>query len=125
VRIAILALLLAPCALAADTTASWYGEELRGHPTATGEPFDPDGFTVASWDYPLGTWLLLEAPATGIYCWVRVNDRGPARRLHAQGRTLDLSREAFRYLSGGFLDDGGMALGLIRVRIAATALADW
>ena len=64
--------------------ASYYGYELAGSPTASGEPFDPYGYTAASLTYPLGTYLSV--------CYrecitVRVNDRGP----YAAGRDLDLS----------------------------------
>ena len=69
--------------------ASWYGEELAGMPTASGEIFDPAGHTAASWAYPLGTELRVTYGDRSVV--VRVNDRGPAAGL---GRDLDLSRAA-------------------------------
>lgn len=64
--------------------ASFYSWELAGSPTATGEPFDPLGPTVA---HP---WLPLNSYVTVCYasCAVaRVNDRGP----YVGGRIVDLS----------------------------------
>jgi len=78
--------------------ASWYGEELRGRPMANGKPFDPDAFTTASWDHPLGTRLRVTA-SNGNTVTVVVTDRGPAKRLLAQGRVLDLSKAAFTKLA--------------------------
>ena len=80
--------------------ASWYGgDEVLNDYTASGEFFDAKDLTVASWDYPFGT--MLEVTGNSNTVVVRVNDRGPARRL---GRCLDLSRAAFEQLSS--LDDG-------------------
>ena len=38
-------------------SASWYGDELRGNKTASGERFDPNGRTVAHKSLPFGTCL--------------------------------------------------------------------
>src|SRR5579862_532360 len=35
-------------------TTSWYGEELEGQPTATGETYDPNAATAAHPTLPLG-----------------------------------------------------------------------
>src|ERR1700693_2341928 len=67
--------------------AAWYGNELRGHRTASGEMFDPDGLTAAHRSLPFGTCLVVGNPRTGQTVSVRVNDRGP----FATGLTLDLS----------------------------------
>jgi rare lipoprotein A len=61
--------------------ASWYGPGFEGLPTASGEPYDPYGYTVAHKRMRLGT----EVP---------VNDRGP----YAGGRDLDLSQGAAEYI---------------------------
>lgn len=81
--------------------ASWYGPELEGNPTASGEPFDPQGLTAACWHYPLGTILEVTNPATDKTVVVRVNDRGPAHRL---GRLIDLSQASFAEIAD--LDQG-------------------
>lgn len=81
----------------AHTKASWYGEEYRGRLMANGRPFDPDRLTCASWDWPLGTRLLVRH--AGRTVCVEITDRGPSQRLHAQGRALDLSRAAFARLA--------------------------
>jgi rare lipoprotein A len=68
--------------------SSWYGSELEGSQTASGEPYRPDGRTAAHLSLPLGTELLVSYG--GRQTVVRVNDRGP----HVGGRDLDLSRAA-------------------------------
>lgn len=73
---------------AESLVSSWYGSELEGSPTASGEPYRPDGRTAAHRSLPLGTELLVSYG--GRQTVVRVNDRGP----HVAGRDLDLSRGA-------------------------------
>ncbi|WP_412060817.1 septal ring lytic transglycosylase RlpA family protein [Rubrivirga sp. IMCC45206] len=70
--------------------ASYYGRELAGNPTASGEPFDPSGLTAAHRTLPLGTRIRVTHERTGESVVVRVNDRGP---FHGD-RVLDLSRAA-------------------------------
>jgi rare lipoprotein A len=70
--------------------AAWYGNELRGHRTASGEMFNPDGMTAAHRTLPFGTCLIVGNPKTGRSIAVRVNDRGP----FVAGLTLDLSAGA-------------------------------
>lgn len=93
---------------AAEDSASWYGggERLNTH-TANGDRFDPTALTCASWDYPFGTILRVTNLANGRTVLVRVNDRGPAKRLR---RAIDLSRAAFARLAD-------LKKGLIRVEI--------
>ena len=70
----------------ADTTlASWYGPGFEGLPTATGEPYDPYGYTAAHKTLPLGTELVVGYGANSVE--VTVNDRGP----YVGERELDLS----------------------------------
>ncbi len=88
--LAISLLVLASPALAADVRATWYGEELRGRPTASGEKFNPEGLTAAHRSLPFGTCLKVGNPKTGQQVAVRVNDRGP----FTKGLSLDLSRVA-------------------------------
>ena len=73
---------------AEPAVSSWYGSELEGAPTASGEPYRPDGRTAAHRSLPLGTELLVSYG--GRQTVVRVNDRGP----HVGGRDIDLSRGA-------------------------------
>jgi rare lipoprotein A len=73
-------------AKAEPLVSSWYGSELEGSPTASGEPYRPDGRTAAHRSLPLGTELLVSYGSQQTV--VRVNDRGP----HVAGRDLDLSR---------------------------------
>lgn len=73
--------------------ASFYGdgEKLNKH-TASGEVFQPELFTCASWDYPFGTYLKVTCIKSGLSTIVRVNDRGPAKHLN---RIIDLTKRAF------------------------------
>ncbi|HET7481821.1 MAG TPA: septal ring lytic transglycosylase RlpA family protein [Actinomycetota bacterium] len=68
--------------------ASWYGPGFEGQHTANGDIFDPDLFTAASRDLPLGTWLYVQHDGHGVV--VLVNDRGP----YIDDRILDLSQAA-------------------------------
>jgi L,D-transpeptidase YcbB len=72
--------------------ATWYGNEFRGRPTASGEMFDPNALTAAHKSLPFGTCLVVGNPRTGRTVVVRVNDRGP----FTEGMTLDLSQGAAR-----------------------------
>ena len=75
-------------------TASWYGDECAGKPTANGELFDPSAMTCAMWDVPFDTRVKVQLGPRFVV--VRVNDRGPARRLN---RGIDLSEAAFAKLA--------------------------
>jgi len=77
--------------------ASWYGNEHRGQLMANGQPFDPDKLTAASWFYDLGTKVVVTYDDRSVV--VEITDRGPAKRLVHQGRTIDLSRAAFARLA--------------------------
>ncbi len=68
--------------------ASWYGSELEGSPTASGEPYNPWGYTAAHKTLPLGTELVVSYGGRSVQ--VTVNDRGP----YVGGRDLDLSQGA-------------------------------
>ena len=72
--------------------ASYYGAELAGNRTASGERFDPHAFTCAHRSLPLGTMLRVTNLSNGRSVLVRVNDRGPFSR----GRILDMSMAAAR-----------------------------
>ena len=80
-------------------TASWYGAECAGKPTANGELFDPSAMTCAMWTFngdpvPFGTLVRVQLGPRSVV--VRINDRGPAKRLN---RGIDLSRAAFAKLA--------------------------
>ena len=78
---------------AADTgLASHYGSGFEGSRTASGDVFDPDGFTAAHRTLPFGTRLTVSYHGRSVQ--VVVNDRGP----YIGGRELDLSRAAAEYL---------------------------
>lgn len=70
--------------------ASFYGSELHGRRTASGERFDMNALTAAHRTLPFGTRLLVTNPSNGRTVTVRVNDRGP---FHG-GRVIDLSHAA-------------------------------
>ena len=72
--------------------ATWYGNELAGNRTASGERFNPNGLTAAHRSLPFGTCLRVANPKTGRSVSVRVNDRGP----FTKGVSLDLSHGAAR-----------------------------
>src|SRR5688500_7201318 len=68
-------------------TASYYGAELAGRRTASGERYDPAGLTAAHPTLPFGTEVTVVALATGRQVAVRITDRGP----FTGGRDIDLS----------------------------------
>ena len=97
--VAFLALFLLPLPTKAANygIASWYGggEKLNIF-TANGEVFNPKDITCASWDYPFNSLIKVTNITSGKAIIVRVNDRGPNKRL---GRAIDLSRQAFRQIA--------------------------
>jgi len=82
--------------------ATWYGESLAGHKTASGERFDPSRMTAAHRTLKLGTWIEVRRVDTGSTVRVRVNDRGPYGKDGA--RIVDLSRAAAEKI--GMIRDG-------------------
>ena len=78
-------------------TASWYSQAdpavLRT--TANMEIFDDTDLTCAIWDVPFNTRIKATNLSNGKSVIVRVNDRGPAKRLVKEGRIIDLSKKAF------------------------------
>jgi peptidoglycan lytic transglycosylase len=90
--------------------ASWYGEEFAKHPTASGEPYDPNGLTAANLSLPLGTWVKVTNLHNKRTVLLRINDRGP----YIMGRILDVSEEAARRL--GFRGAGLAAVRIVCIR---------
>ena len=72
--------------------ASYYGTGFEGSMTASGEVFDPYGFTAAHRTLPFGTQLTVRYGGRAVQ--VIVNDRGP----YTGGREIDLSKGAADYL---------------------------
>ena len=75
--------------------SSYYGNELAGAPTATGEPFNPQGMTAAHVKLGLGTTVKVVNTQNNKSVIVKINDRGP----YAGGRILDLSEGAFQKIA--------------------------
>jgi rare lipoprotein A len=63
-----------------------------GRRTASGQAFDPSGYTAAHRTLPFGSSVAVTNPSNGRSVTVVINDRGPFTR----GVTLDLSRGAAR-----------------------------
>jgi len=94
--------------------ASWYGAELAGARTASGEPFDPAALTAAHPELPFGTSATVTNLANGQAIVVVINDRGPAE----PHRIIDVSQAAAQAL--GFME-GGTAQ--VRIEVTPEALA--
>jgi len=75
-------------------TASWYGENFVGKPTASGEPYDMYDMTAAHLKLPMGSYVKVTNLRNGRSVVVRVNDRGPI----VPGRIIDLSYGAAQAL---------------------------
>ena len=73
-------------------SASWYGARFAGRPTASGERFDPAGYTAAHRTLPFGSRVRVSRGDKSVV--VRINDRGP----FARGRVIDVSQAAARDL---------------------------
>jgi rare lipoprotein A len=91
--------------------ASYYGDSLAGHATASGEPYLPHAFTAAHRHLPLGTILRVTRRDGSRSVYVRVNDRGP---YGSSRRILDLSRAAAEQL-------GMLRAGVLEVRAEVVA----
>jgi len=83
--------------------ASWYSQNDPGIllTTANMERFDDSELTCAMWDVPFNAILKVTNLENGKSVIVRVNDRGPAKRLN---RTIDLTKAAFSKIAD--LDKG-------------------
>lgn len=83
--------------------ASFYGRELQGRRTASGQIFNAYGISAAHRSLPFGTQVRVTSLSTGRSVVVRINDRGPFVR----GRIIDLSAGAARAI--------GLSLGKVRL----------
>ncbi|MCA1748833.1 MAG: septal ring lytic transglycosylase RlpA family protein [Parasphingopyxis sp.] len=86
--------------------ASYYGRELAGNRTASGEIFDPSGLTAAHRTLPMGSRVRVTHRRNGRSVVVRINDRGP---FHGN-RVIDLSEGAARQI--GMVGAGRAQVGL-------------
>ncbi|MFZ0310153.1 MAG: septal ring lytic transglycosylase RlpA family protein [Candidatus Sulfotelmatobacter sp.] len=75
-------------------TASWYGQDFVGKPTASGEDYDMFDMTAAHPTLPLGSYVRVTNLRNGRAVVVKVNDRGPI----VPGRIIDLSYGAAQTL---------------------------
>jgi rare lipoprotein A len=96
-------------------TASWYGAQHEGRPTANGEVFHRNAVSAAHKTLPLPSLVEVTNLDNGKKLKVRVNDRGP----FVDGRIIDLSQEAARKL--GFETQGTTR---VRVRYIGTRRAE-
>ena len=87
--------------------ASYYGNELAGNRTASGERFDPGQLTAAHRSLPFGSMVRVTNTSNGDSVIVRINDRGPFSR----GRVIDVSQAAAREI-------GMHRSGTARVKLA-------
>jgi rare lipoprotein A len=92
-----------------DGMASYYGREFAGRRTASGERFDPAGFTAAHRSLPFGSKVRVTNTRTGASVVVRINDRGP----FARGRVIDVSQAAARDLGLIGPGSGRVSLALL------------
>jgi rare lipoprotein A len=87
-------------------TASWYGEDFEGKPTASGEAYNMYDLTAAHPTLPLGTFVKVTNLHNRRAVVVRINDRGPV----VPGRIIDVSYSAAKVLKF-------QAQGIQRVRL--------
>ena len=71
----LLALAVQVTARAEPVAATYYGTWFAGKPTASGEPYNPYGYTAAHPYLPFGTMVLVRYNGRGVI--VRINDRIP------------------------------------------------
>ncbi|MBN2298713.1 MAG: septal ring lytic transglycosylase RlpA family protein [Deltaproteobacteria bacterium] len=80
-------------------TASWYGKDFHGRPTASGEIYDMHGLSAAHKTLPLGTLVRVTNLDNGRRVDVPINDRGPfvGRRIidmsYGAAKQLDMVQE--------------------------------
>ena len=110
---AILFYLFVFCAVCHAEEASYYTREscrregTSGTFTASGEIYNEDAKTAAMWGVPFNTRVKVTNLNNHKSVIVRINDRGPAKRLVRRGRVIDLSK-------GAFLKIASLRQGIIR-----------
>ena len=93
-------------------TASWYGRDFHGRPTANGEIFDMNMVTAAHPTLPIPSLVEVTNLENGRSMIVRVNDRGP----FVANRLIDVSARGAEVL--GFKERGSTQ---VRVRYVGPA----
>jgi rare lipoprotein A len=86
--------------------ASYYGAELNGHKTASGERYDMHDLTAAHLTLPFNTRVRVTNLSNKKSVVVRINDRGP----YTKRRVIDLSYAAAKQI-------GLVAIGTGKVKI--------
>jgi len=86
--------------------AAWYGDNLNGRLTASGERFDKHKMTAAHPGLPMNSCVKVTNLANGYWIILRINDRGP----FTGRRIIDVSEAAAKYI-------GFFAQGSTRVRV--------
>lgn len=89
--------------------ASYYSNSLDGTLTANGERYHMKRFSAAHLTLPLGSWVEIQAKATGRKIRLRVNDRGP----YVHKFVIDLSRRAARALGVDVTEDRTVTIRII------------
>ncbi|GEM_PF-6196689 len=97
--------------------ASWYGTNMKGQLTASGEKYDPKTLTAASRTFPLGTELNVINLKNNQDVTVTVNDRGP----YYGKRIIDMSVAAAHELG---MEKAGLANVCVQNMEQAGARAD-
>jgi rare lipoprotein A len=92
--------------------ATWYGDVLDGHLTASGERFDMFAMTAAHKTLPFGTLVRVVNLNTKRSVVVRINDRGVLPGNHV----IDLSYEAAKELQI-------VKVGVVPVRLEVISLS--
>ena len=94
--------------------ASFYSLDLEGTETATGETFEHEGFTAASNNFKLNTWVKVTNLRNGKSVVVRINDRMHPK-MAEKGRVVDLTLTAAKKIGLSLL------AGLTKVKVEPLA----
>ena len=111
----LLALAVQVGAKAEPLKATYYGNWYAGKPTASGELYDPHGFTATHPYLPFGTKLLVSYNGRGVI--VTVNDRIP----YEGNYDLDLSWAAAKAVGLTDIGTAVVAAEVIETQLASSA----
>lgn len=100
-------------------TASWYGQDFEGKPTASGEPYNMYDLTAAHPTLPLGTYVKVTNLRNRRAVVVRINDRGPV----VDGRIIDVSYSAAKVLRFHTAGVQRVRLDIVPARTAPVMMA--
>jgi rare lipoprotein A len=123
VRMPLLAVLLAGLlvmvvqvvAQAEPMVATYYANKYAGKPTASGQPYDPNGFTAAHPSLPFGTKVLVRYGGKSVT--VTVNDRIP----YSSDSDLDLSWAAARAIGLTEIGSAVVDAGVVETQPASSS----